>query len=114
MIVVEGTLYISLNSACSSLNISPKTIRKYIRERTDWNYFADLSQTEQNRLLNEHPEIQQLPSFPEGRPVRVGQTLYPTIVSCANAYNIDPSTVRKRINSRNPSFQDWFWAEESS
>lgn len=113
MIVVNDTLYTSLNIACSALNISAKTIRKYIRERNDWNSFSDLNETEQNRILDAHPEIRELPKYPEGRPVRVGETVYPTIVSCAKEYNIHPKTVRKRISSQNPRFQDWFWAEDT-
>jgi hypothetical protein len=112
MIVVKGKLFVSLNAACSDLNYTQKTIRKYIHEKDDWHYFSDLSEAEQKVLLEAHPEISQLPSYPEGRPVRVGDIVYPTIVACAKEYGIHPRTVRKRIQSVNPSFCDWFWAEK--
>lgn len=115
IILVEGVLYTSLNLACSALNISPKTLRKYLHEpqKRDWNYFSNLSEEKQNEILDEHPEIRELPKYPEGRAVRVGHIIYPTIVACAKAYNIDPSTVRKRIKSKNRLFQDWFWVEDT-
>lgn len=110
MIVVEGKLFVSLNVACGFLNLSQKTVRKYIKEKADWHFFSDLSQEEEETLLNRHPEIKKLQTFPEGRLVRVGDTVYPTIVSCAKEYGIDPSSVRKRIYSGNPLFVDWSWA----
>lgn len=57
MIVVEGKLFVSLNVACSALDLSPKTLRKYIKEKADWHYFSDLSETEQQAFLDAHPEI---------------------------------------------------------
>jgi group I intron endonuclease len=115
MIVIEGVLYPSLNLTCSVLNLSAKTLRKFLRdpEKLDWNYFSDLSESEQKKILDAHPEIRELPRYPEGRPVRVGDVIYPTIVACAKEHNINPTTVQKRIHSRNPRFQDWFWAENT-
>lgn len=112
MIVIEGVLYPSLNLACSALNKSAKTIRKYLcdPQKVDWNSFSDLSEAQQNTFLDAHPEICELPKYPEGRSVRVGDIIYPTI---AKAYNIAPKTVRKRIQSKNPCFQDWFWVEDT-
>lgn len=115
MIVVEGVLYTSLNLTCSALNLSAKTLRKYLRDpqKLDWNYFSDLSEVEQNKILDANPEIRELPKYPEGRAVRVGDIIYPTIVACAKEYMIAPKTVRKRIKSKNPLFQDWSWVEDT-
>jgi len=111
MIVVDDTLYISLSIAAAILNISTKKIRKYIRERENMNYFSDLSEDEKQRILSLNPQICQIPRFPAGRPVQVGDTIYLTIVGCAKAYNITPKSVRKRINSSSLKFHDWFWYE---
>lgn len=113
MIVVEGKLFVSLNAACSSLNLSAKTVRKYIQQKPEWHYFLDLSKVQQQELLEAHPEIRELPAYPEGRPVRVGDIVYSTILACAKEYGIQPSSVRKRIRSKNPLFADWFWAEQN-
>jgi group I intron endonuclease len=113
IIVIEGKLFVSFNVASDFLKLSTKTLRKYIQEKQNWHYFSDLSPVEQQTLLDANPEIDKLPAYPEGRPVRVGNTIYPTIVACAKEYNVHPSTVRKRIQTKNPLFVDWFWAEQS-
>lgn len=93
MIVVQRKLFVSLNAACSSLHFSQKTVRKYIKEKDNWHSFSDLRKAEQKALLEAHSEISQLSAYPEGRPVRVGNTISPTIVACAKEYGINPTIV---------------------
>jgi len=108
-VVVDNTYYASVSIAAAANGVSEKTVRKNIREKANWNNFDTLTPEEKEKIPNLNALINESGSFLHGRRVQVRNEIFPSIKKAAQAFNIDPRTVRKRINSTN--FPDWKWAD---
>lgn len=92
--------------------VSEKTVRKYIKVKSNWNYLDKLTDKQQKKIPNLNENI--LPSskggYNLGRSVQIKDQTFSSILKASTAFNIDPHTVRKRIASSN--FIDWKWSDD--
>ena len=106
----------SVSTAAAGEGVHEKTIRKYIKERPNWNDFDELSLEQKNAVPGLDEKIitsqQSQGAYKTGRPVQVGNKTFSSIFQAGKAYNIIRRSVVKRINSKN--FPYWQWANESN
>nr|YP_764427.1 putative site-specific DNA endonuclease [Stigeoclonium helveticum]ABF60220.1 putative site-specific DNA endonuclease [Stigeoclonium helveticum] len=107
--VLTGRFFASVAVAAANLGMTEKTLRKYINEKPEWNYFSSLTSDEQQEIKEYLGDSCQIGSFSHGREVKVGDITFPSVVAAARYYELDNKSVRKRIDSSN--FEEWSWGE---
>lgn len=112
-VVVGHTYYISVSMAAAKEGITEKTVRKNIQTKSDWAYFHQLTPSEKTRISNLTDQLRQSQktAFQPGRPVQVGDVVFPSLNAAAKAASIHPRSARKRIESIH--FSDWKWFDET-
>ena len=107
---MDKAYYLSVSSAGAEKGVSEKTVRKYIKEKDNWNYYKSLTEKQKKEILlfNKKEKLQQR-LFKVERGVKVGEEEFPSIRKAASAHKIDPSSIKKCIKSRN--FPNWKWAD---
>lgn len=106
-VVVNNYFYPSVSVAAVQEGISEKTIRKYIHNNPNWDYYDQLTPIQKKNIINPNDIKGSLGVFVRGRSVKVGTTIYSSIYRAALAHNINQKTVYKRIKSKN--FPEWEW-----
>lgn len=102
-----NTLMLNVNTSArlsgAGRRPSEETLRK-LRE----SQLTD-SWREKNHQYTKSPEHSTRVSSQFSKSVNIGGVHYPSAVTAARALNLHENTVRSRIKSSNPLFQDWFW-----